>query len=145
MENLITSDQNYDKHKKLMRSMFSWIALLGMSIAWIGFPGLSLSISCEVLSNEACWKEKFATTLVKVFVVNETNSDNWKPLKNDENDAVYFVPKALFVLDILTFLSWFFCFVKKRLNKKATGQQIVTIHILLNISRSKGNQAMKFG
>ena len=26
-----------------------------------------------------------------------------------------------------------------------TGQQIVTIHILLNILRSKGNQAMKFG
>ena len=26
-----------------------------------------------------------------------------------------------------------------------TGQQIVTMHILLNISRSKGNQIMKFG
>ena len=26
-----------------------------------------------------------------------------------------------------------------------TGQQIITIHILLNISRSKGNQIMKFG
>ena len=26
-----------------------------------------------------------------------------------------------------------------------TGQQIITIHILPNISRSKGNQAMKFG
>ena len=26
-----------------------------------------------------------------------------------------------------------------------TGQQIITIHILLNILRSKGDQAMKFG
>ena len=26
-----------------------------------------------------------------------------------------------------------------------TGQQIITIHTLLNISRSKGNQTMKFG
>ena len=26
-----------------------------------------------------------------------------------------------------------------------TGQQIITIHILPNISRSKGNQTMKFG
>ena len=26
-----------------------------------------------------------------------------------------------------------------------TGQQIITIHALPNISRSKGNQAMKFG
>ena len=26
-----------------------------------------------------------------------------------------------------------------------SGQQTMTIHILLNISRSKGNQAMKFG
>ena len=26
-----------------------------------------------------------------------------------------------------------------------TGQQIITIHILLNISRNKSNQTMKFG
>ena len=26
-----------------------------------------------------------------------------------------------------------------------TGQQIITMHVFLNISRSKGNQAMKFG
>ena len=29
--------------------------------------------------------------------------------------------------------------------KSKTGQQITTIHILTNISRSKDNQAMKFG
>ena len=26
-----------------------------------------------------------------------------------------------------------------------TGQQLITIHIVSNMSRSKGNQAMKFG
>ena len=26
-----------------------------------------------------------------------------------------------------------------------TGQQVITIHIVSNMSRSKGNQAMKFG
>ena len=29
--------------------------------------------------------------------------------------------------------------------KLQTGQQIIKIHILLNISKSKDNQAMKFG
>ena len=70
-------------------------------------------------------------------------------------NAFYFVLKALFVLGIFTFLSWLFGCVEKRLNKKAkviskfmtskTGQQIITIYMLPNISRSKGNQARKFG
>ena len=70
-------------------------------------------------------------------------------------NAFYFMLKALFVLEIFRFLSRIFDCVEKRLDKKAkvnfkivtlqTGQQIITIHILLNISRSKGNQTMKFG
>ena len=61
--------------------------------------------------------------------------------------------KALFVLEIFTFLCWLFSYVEKRFDKKVglipkfitsqTGQQIITIHILPNISRSKGNQTMK--
>ena len=53
------------------------------------------------------------------------------------------------------FLSRLFGHVGKRFDKKVkglisfmapqTGKQIITIHILPNISRSKGNQAMKFG
>ena len=63
--------------------------------------------------------------------------------------------KALFVLEIFTFLSCLFGYVEKRLDKKVkfnskfmtsqNGQQIITIHILPNTSRDKGNQAMKFG
>ena len=63
--------------------------------------------------------------------------------------------KALFVLDIFTFFSWRFGYAEKRLDKKLmlipelmtsqTGQQIIAIHILRNISRSKDNQEMKFG
>ena len=34
-------------------------------------------------------------------------------------NAFYFILKALFVLDIFTFLSWVFGYVEKRLDKKA--------------------------
>ena len=79
-------------------------------------------------------------------------------------NAFYIKLKALFILDIFTFLSWRFGHVEKQLDKKAekkldkkaeilklkfmtsqTGQQIITIHILSNISRIKSNQTMKFG
>ena len=72
------------------------------------------------------------------------------PLKMMKN-AFYFTLKVLFVLKISKFLSWLFGHVSKRLIKKVrlisifmTSQTIVK-HILHNISRSKGNQAMKFG
>ena len=63
--------------------------------------------------------------------------------------------KALFFLKIFAILFWPFGQVGKRLDKKAkfnfkimtsqTEQQIITIHILSTISRSKYNQAMEFG
>ena len=42
------------------------------------------------------------------------------PLKTLKN-AFYFMIKALFVLEIFTFLSWFFGFAEKPLDKKAMG------------------------
>ena len=36
-------------------------------------------------------------------------------------------------------------FVKTKLMTSQTGQQIIAIHILPNISRSKGSQRMEFG
>ena len=59
--------------------------------------------------------------------------------------------KALVALETFTFLSWLFGYVEKRFEKKAkvdfniymtskTRQQIITIHILLNISRGIGNR-----
>ena len=77
------------------------------------------------------------------------------PLKMMKN-GYYFILKALFVLEIFKFLSRRFGQVGKmakirnvRLTSKfmtsQLGLQTIAIHILPNISQSKGNQAMKFG
>ena len=76
------------------------------------------------------------------------------PLKMMKN-AFYFTSIALFVLNIFKFLSWLFGHVVKRLDWKDKVNfkfHDVTAWLtnyfntqLPNISRSKGNQAMKFG
>ena len=76
------------------------------------------------------------------------------PLKMMKNDF-YFMLKALFVLEVFTLFSDFLVRKKNSLMRKPrftskfvtsqTRQQIITIHKLSNISRSKGNEAMKFG
>ena len=58
--------------------------------------------------------------------------------------------KVLFVLKIFNFCPDFFGHAGKRLvisnfMTSQTGKPIVTIHILPNISRSTGNQTIKFG
>ena len=64
--------------------------------------------------------------------------------------------KALFIFEIFTFLSWLFGNVEKWLDKKVKVNSnnyditdkttnIITMHILPNISRCKNNQAVKFG
>ena len=63
--------------------------------------------------------------------------------------------KALFVLKVFKFLSLFFGDIEKRLNKRAKliskfmssrhEKQTITIHLLPNISKCKGYQALKFG
>ena len=76
-------------------------------------------------------------------------------LKMMEN-AFYFILKAPFFLKIFKFLSWLFGNVKKtaciknimlisKLMTSQPGWQTITMHILPNISRSKGNQTIKFG
>ena len=77
-----------------------------------------------------------------------------KVFKNDDN-TFYFMLKTVLFLTIFTLLSWLFGCVEIRLDKKAkinfkimtseTEQQIITIHTLPNISRTKGNQSIKFG
>ena len=76
------------------------------------------------------------------------------PLKMMKN-IFYFMLKTLFVLGIFTFFSCVFVIQKNSLIRKLMliaefmapqiGQQIITRHILLNISISKDNQAMRFG
>ena len=73
-----------------------------------------------------------------------------KMMKN----ASYFMLNVLSLLNIFKALSWLSDHLGKRLDKKAkvnsefmasqTGKQIITIHILPNIARSKGSQTMKF-
>ena len=63
--------------------------------------------------------------------------------------TLYFMLKALFIFELFTFLCWYFGYLVKRRDKKAMfnfkSYDVVTIHILPNISRSKGNQTTKFG
>ena len=75
------------------------------------------------------------------------------PLKLMKN-VFYFTAKALFVLRIFKFLSWVFGHVEKPLDQKdkidfkicdVTTWLTIGIQIFTNISRSKINQAMKFG
>ena len=78
---------------------------------------------------------------------------NGRPLKMMKN-AFYFILKALSILKIFKFLPKLFGQIGKRASKKAmnnfkiyashSGQQITTVHILPNISRSKRKQTMKF-
>ena len=65
----------------------------------------------------------------------------------------YFMLNALFILEIFTFFT-FFCYVGKQLDKKAennfkiydvTDWTTNNYNTHLNISRSKANQAIKFG
>ena len=71
------------------------------------------------------------------------------------SNAFHFTVKALFVLKIYKFLSWFFGQVEKGLIRKIrvilksmrsqSGKQTITTHIFLNNWKSKGNKTFKFG
>ena len=79
----------------------------------------------------------------------------YKNLLKMMKNLFYFILKALFVLQIIKFSSWRFGYVEKNLIKKLglfskfmtsqTGQKIIAIHILPNISRGKSKQTMKLG
>ena len=71
-------------------------------------------------------------------------------------DAFYFILKALFILEIFQFfVTTFWSCRENGLIRKVRstskfmasqpGLQTIAIHMLLNISQSKGNQTMKFG
>ena len=85
---------------------------------------------------------------LRQFLTTETSLKTMKT-------AIYFMLKALFVLKIFTFLAWLYGYVENGLIGKLwliskfmtsqIGQQIITIRILPNISRKKGNQATYFG
>ena len=75
------------------------------------------------------------------------NDSSLKMMKN----VFYFIFKALFVLKIFNFCLDFLVMWKKQLHEENKVNfnifdvKTVTIYILPNISRSKGNQTLKFG
>ena len=74
----------------------------------------------------------------------------WKPFKNDEKCFLFHAKSFFRSKDIQIFaLTFWLCRKTAWLISKfmtlRTGQQIITMHILSNISRSKGNQTIKFG
>ena len=79
-----------------------------------------------------------------------TVESHWKMMKN----GFHFMLKALFVHEIFTFLSWRFCNVENRLDKKIMANfkvydvkdRIKNSYNTLwpNIFKSKGNKSMKF-
>ena len=79
-----------------------------------------------------------------------------KLFKNGEERMLFILSYKFFsFLRYLNARPVFFSHVRKRLDKKTkvnskscdltTWEQAITIHIIHNISRRKGNQAMKFG
>ena len=94
------------------------------------------------------WKENFKGVLLASRKLLTTKS----PLKMMKN-TFYFLVKTLFGL--LLFCPDFLAMQKNNLMRKLwlitkfitsqTGQKMITIHILPNILRSKGNWAIKFG
>ena len=91
--------------------------------------------------------------LLKGTLLSKTVFVNWKPFQRYEK-CFYFTLKALYVLNIFNFFLDFLVIQKSRLIRKIRliakfltsqpGLQTIAIHILINISRSKRSQAMKF-
>ena len=123
--------------------------------------------TCQILVNVpvkvgspaqlSCSRSTAVTCAIKVktlyFQKDCSYLRQWKSFKNDEK-CFYLMFKALFVFEVLSFLSWLLGYVEKRLDKKAkvnfkiddvTYWTTNNYNTLLNISRSKGNQTMKFG
>ena len=137
---------------------------------YLGYYNLSILQVDLILCEKRSKKPQLTTLLEKTFArrsfcgisvqtVKGTLSDlehfltTKSPLKLMEN-AFYFTWKALFVLKIFKPLSWLYGHVEKRLdwkgkvNFKIYGvtiwEKMIVVHILLNISRRKCNQKIKF-
>ena len=84
-------------------------------------------------------KLKGALSGIRQFLATESHL---KMIKND----FYFTLRAVFALRIFKFLFWIFGHAWKWLHKTShLVKKTIAIHILPNISRRKGNQAIKFG
>ena len=106
------------------------------------------SIAFSIISSQSTFKVVLLPSKKICFIyLNESLLDMMK-------NAFYFIWKALFLLKIFKFLSWLYghveqtAWLEKLISKFMTSQlaaQTITIYILPNIWRSKGNQIMEFG
>ena len=79
----------------------------------------------------------------------------WKSFKNDEKCFLFYLKSSFGSQDIYVFAATFWSCRKSNLIRKIrltsefmtsqTGLETIAIHILSNISQSKGDQSMKFG
>ena len=80
---------------------------------------------------------------------------DWKAFKNDEKCFLFHLKSSFPSQDIWVFVTIFWSYGKNGLIRKIrltskfmvsqTGLQTIAIHLLPNISQSKGNQTIKFG
>ena len=142
----------------LNMDQYSWISLNILENAWIwhvcickGYTEfwvcLSVTQYASIIPENASISLKVGFSLSKKIYFIWFNKSPLNMMKK----PFHFNLKVLFVLEIFRFLSWLF--VEKMLDQKdkvnfkiygVTTWLTITIHILPNISRSKGNQAMKF-
>ena len=80
-----------------------------------------------------------------IFKKNRFCLVQWKPFKNDEKGFLFHVKSSFRSWDIYIFVLIRKLWLIFKSMMSQTGQQIITMHILPNISRSKGNQSIKFG
>ena len=128
-----------------------------LSILWITFFWY-VKIECielnwfykNVRKSQASTSTNFCTELgYRSTPMWETISDNWKPFKIDEKFFLYHLKIFFPSWDVYIFILTFWLFRKNGLIRKlcliskiydtTTGQQLVALHILCNISISKSN------
>ena len=104
------------------------------------------------------WSIKFQQQNIKAWLSPSKNCLvilDWKPFKNDDKCFLFYLKSACHSQDILVFVTIFRSCKKNGLIRKISltskfmssqpGLQTIAIHILPNISQSKGNQTLKFG
>ena len=99
----------------------------------------------------------FRLNFEKFFMMHSQVWDKFRQLKSLKmiKKSFYFALKSLFILKVFKVLSWLFGHVEKRLDYKdnvdfeiydvKTWEVNIAMQILLNISRIKDNQRLKFG
>ena len=123
-----------------------------MTIYWQYYPKRSIALSCYYAI--VCIIESYESRTV-TFQKNLCYLLDWKPFKNDKRWSLFHRKSSFHSQSIWVFVTIFSSTRKNRLIRKIrltskfmtslADLHTIAIHILPNMSRSKGNQKMKFG